>query len=145
MHSLLFVDIDETITLPRPHMKLVTNQDWVHFYQNALPNYPLIKFIQAVQPAFSATILCTGREDRHYDVTVEWLNNLQLPKPFKVDRIRMRKNNDMRSNADVKYEFYQGIKKSFHDSYVLVIDDNVKILEMVKNLGFATYDPKMLE
>ena len=52
---------------------------------------------------------------------------------------------EYRFKPDVKYEFYQGIKKSFHDSYVLVIDDNVKILEMVKNLGFATYDPKMLE
>lgn len=102
-----------------------------------VPRDLIIKPVKSILKRFNPLniILFSGRSDRWYDNTVEWLEFNHIP----YDELYMRKEGDNRCDTIVKSEmFEEHIRNKYYCDFV--IDDRKKVLDMWINKGLFVFD-----
>jgi hypothetical protein len=75
-------------------------------------------------------ILCSGRSEEHREQTVEWL----AQQGVNYHDLLLRKNNDRRSDTEVKRELLATLDKS---KILFVVEDRSRVVEMWRSEGLV--------
>ena len=115
------------------------------------PNQPVIKMAQLFKADGFNIVIFSGRNDRGFDATVEWLWDNKVPwdllvmRPdkFKEKSWPIAKNNP--ATPDMRFMPDEILKKKMLDTFVdindvfLVVDDRDKVVKMWRDLGLNTF------
>ena len=115
------------------------------------PNDPVIKMAQMFHNDGFKIVIFSGRNDRGFDATVQWLNNNHVP--FDLLVLRPDKFKDKSwpiadgnpATFDMRFMPDEILKKKMLDTFVdindvfLVVDDRDKVVKMWRDLGLNTF------
>lgn len=79
-------------------------------------------------------IICSGRSDKYYNITKQWLTDNKIP----YFKLIMRKTNDYRPDYIVKKEILDEIKKNYN--VLFAIDDRKCVKQMWVENGVFVFD-----
>jgi predicted kinase len=104
-----------------------------------LPNWPVIETIIAHYNAGRKIIFCSGREDKHREATIRFIEKYCLVdgKPIEYE-LYMRKTDDFRKDSIIKEEIYQ---QHIANQYnvLCVLDDRDQVVEFWRRMGLACF------
>ena len=115
------------------------------------PNVPVIKMAQLFKNDGFKIVIFSGRNDRSFDTTKQWLNQNDVPfallvmrhDKFKSDSWPIADGNP--ATPDMRYMPDEILKKAMLDTFVdindvfLVVDDRDKVVKMWRDLGLNTF------
>ena len=115
------------------------------------PNAPVIKMAQMFKADGFKIVIFSGRNDRGFDATVQWLNDFKVP--FDLLGMRPDKFKDKSwpiadgnpATPDMRFMPDEILKKKMLDAFVdindvfLVVDDRDKVVKMWRDLGLNTF------
>ena len=116
-----------------------------------LPNAPVIKMAQLFKADGFRIVIFSGRNDRGFDATVQWLNNNHVPFDLLVMRPDKFKDKSWPiadgnpATSDMRFMPDEILKKKMLDTFVdindvfLVVDDRDKVVKMWRDLGLNTF------
>ena len=137
----------------KPNGKL----DWDIFADHSsilnwdVPNLPVIKMAQMFKADGFKIVIFSGRNDRGFDATVQWLNNNHVPFDLLVMRPDKFKDKSWPiadgnpATGDMRFMPDEILKKKMLDAFVnindvfLVVDDRDKVVKMWRDLGLNTF------
>ena len=137
--------------------KVTDKIDWDVFFDpvNVLtldkPNVPVIKMAQLFKADGFKIVIFSGRNDRSFDATTQWLNDNDVPFDLLVMRPDKFKDKSWPiadgnpATADMRFMPDDILKKKMLDTFVdindvfLVVDDRQKVVDMWRNLGLNTF------
>ncbi len=138
----IIVDLDGTLTNcdHRVHLVEKEHQEWKAFY-NAMGEDALNAWCKRIIDTFSkedvSIILITGRPSNYRDLTMDWLSRHNI----KYCNLYMRDQDDYRSDAIIKREFYERKVKDEYET-LFVLDDRKSVVEMWRELGLTCLQPQ---
>ena len=115
------------------------------------PNAPVIKMAQMFKADGFKIVIFSGRNDRGFDATVQWLNNNHVPFDLLVLRPDKFKDHSWPiadgnpATPDMRFMPDEILKKKMLDTFVdindvfLVVDDRDKVVKMWRDLGLNTF------
>ena len=115
------------------------------------PNDPVIKMAQMFHNDGFKIVIFSGRNDRGFDATVQWLNNNHVPFDLLVMRPDKFKDKSWPiadgnpATPDMRFMPDEILKKKMLDTFVdindvfLVVDDRDKVVKMWRDLGLNTF------
>ena len=115
------------------------------------PNEPVIKMAQMFDNEGFNIFIFSGRNDRGFDATVEWLWDNKVPWDLLVMRPDKFKDkswpiaNNNPATPDMRFMPDEILKKKMLDTFVdindvfLVVDDRDKVVKMWRDLGLNTF------
>jgi len=115
------------------------------------PNAPVIKMAQMFKADGFKIVIFSGRNDRGFDATVQWLNNFKVPFDLLVMRPDKFKDKSWPiadgnpATPDMRFMPDEILKKKMLDTFVdindvfLVVDDRDKVVKMWRDLGLNTF------
>ena len=117
------------------------------------PNEPVVKMAQMFDNEGFNIVIFSGRNDRGFDATVEWLWDNKVPwdllvmRPdkFKDKSCPIAKNNP--ATPDMRFMPDEILKKKMLDKFVdiddvlFVVDDRNKVVDMWRDLGLTVFQP----
>ena len=115
------------------------------------PNAPVIKMAQMFKADGFKIVIFSGRNDRGFDATVQWLNNNHVPFDLLVMRPDKFKDKSWPiadgnpATPDMRFMPDEILKKKMLDTFVdiddvfLVVDDRDKVVKMWRDLGLNTF------
>lgn len=129
------VDIDGTIANNEHRIHYLTNghKDWDNWHKNAHKDEPILEIIELLDMAVDIGIkivLCTGRDEKCRQDTIDWLEVWDIP----YDDLFMRPKGDRRDDDIVKFELLQKILDKGYEP-VLVFDDRDRVVNMWREQG----------
>ena len=161
MKKTIIFDLDGTLANidTRRNMSLKPNGklDWDIFAApNSIlaldkPNAPVIKMAQMFKADGFKIVIFSGRNDRGFDATVQWLNNNHVPFDLLVMRPDKFKDKSWPiadgnpATPDMRFMPDEILKKVMLDTFVdindvfLVVDDRQKVVDMWRDLGLNTF------
>ena len=161
MSKTVIFDLDGTLANidTRRNMSLKPNGrlDWDIFADPSSilnwdqPNAPVIKMAQLFKADGFKIVIFSGRNDRGFDATVQWLNNNHVPFDLLVMRPDKFKDKSWPiadgnpATSDMRFMPDEILKKKMLDIFVdindvfLVVDDRDKVVKMWRNLGLNTF------
>ena len=115
------------------------------------PNNPVIKMAQLFKKDGFKIVIFSGRNDRSFDTTKQWLNQndvpfdllVMRPDKFKSDSWPIADGNP--ATSDMRFMPDDILKKKMLDTFVdindvfLVVDDRQKVVDMWRDLGLNTF------
>ena len=115
------------------------------------PNDPVIKMAQLFKKDGFKIVIFSGRNDRSFDTTKQWLNQndvpfdllVMRPDKFKSDSWPFADGNP--ATSDMRFMPDDILKKKMLDTFVdindvfLVVDDRQKVVDMWRDLGLNTF------
>ena len=115
------------------------------------PNNPVIKMAQLFKKDGFKIVIFSGRNDRSFDTTKQWLKKFDVPfdllvmRPdkFKSDSWPIADGNP--ATSDMRFMPDDILKKKMLDTFVdindvfLVVDDRQKVVDMWRDLGLNTF------
>tara|TARA_A100001391_G_scaffold132050_1_gene91215 strand:- start:61 stop:570 length:510 start_codon:yes stop_codon:yes gene_type:complete len=116
-----------------------------------VPNVPVIKMAQLFKADGFRIVIFSGRNDRGFDATVQWLNNNHVPFDLLVMRPDKFKDKSWPiadgnpATSDMRFMPDEILKKKMLDTFVdindvfLVVDDRDKVVKMWRDLGLNTF------
>ena len=116
-----------------------------------VPNVPVIKMAQLFKADGFRIVIFSGRNDRGFDATVQWLNNNHVPFDLLVMRPDKFKDKSWPiadgnpATPDMRFMPDEILKKAMLDTFVdindvfLVVDDRDKVVKMWRDLGLNTF------
>ena len=137
--------------------KVTDKIDWDVFFDpvNVLtldkPNVPVIKMAQLFKADGFKIVIFSGRNDRSFDATTQWLNDNDVPFDLLVMRPDKFKDKSWPiadgnpATADMRFMPDDILKKKMLDTFVdikdvfLVVDDRQKVVDMWRDLGLNTF------
>lgn len=136
MKNIVIIDLDGTLcdTTHRDHLISGAGTDWDAFHSelhNDKPYEETVKFIEAMNNLGMTIIALTGRMEKFRKQTVDWL----IKHEILIDDLWMRGNDDYRKAFEIKRERIINIK----DSILVVLDDNDKVVEALRNEGLRVW------
>ena len=161
MKKTIIYDLDGTLANidTRRNMSLKPNGklDWDIFADPSsilnwdVPNAPVIKMAQMFHADGFNIVIFSGRNDRGFDATVQWLDNNHVP--FNLLVMRPDKFKDKSwpiadgnpATSDMRFMPDEILKKKMLDTFVdindvfLVVDDRDKVVKMWRDLGLNTF------
>ena len=116
-----------------------------------VPNVPVIKMAQLFKADGFRIVIFSGRNDRGFDATVQWLNNnhvpfdllVMSPDKFKDKSWPIADGNP--ATSDMRFMPDEILKRKMLDTFVdindvfLVVDDRDKVVKMWRDLGLNTF------
>tara|TARA_A100000164_G_scaffold380682_1_gene429083 strand:+ start:650 stop:1111 length:462 start_codon:yes stop_codon:yes gene_type:complete len=146
MKNTIIFDLDGTLAIidrRRDHaLKMGINgkMNWNEFFNPAHisfdePNEPVIKMAQLFSQQGFKIVILSGRSDKMFDRTVEWLEWNDVP----FDKLVMR---DSKTNHFTPDDV---LKKDMLDKHVdindvfLVVDDRDRVVKLWRSLGLTTF------
>ena len=161
MKKTIIFDLDGTLANidTRRNMSLKPNGklDWDIFAApNSIlaldePNAPVIKMAQMFHDDGFNIVIFSGRNDRGFDATVQWLDNNHVPFDLLVMRPDKFKDKSWPiadgnpATPDMRFMPDEILKKVMLDTFVdindvfLVVDDRQKVVDMWRDLGLNTF------
>ena len=161
MSKTVIFDLDGTLANidTRRNMSLKPNGrlDWDIFADPSSilnwdqPNAPVIKMAQLFKADGFKIVIFSGRNDRGFDATVQWLNNNHVPFDLLVMRPDKFKDKSWPiadgnpATPDMRFMPDEILKKKMLDTFVdindvfLVVDDRDKVVKMWRDLGLNTF------
>ena len=152
-------DLDGTLAIiDARRAKSLTNDkmDWDVFFnaeniQLDLPNKPVIKMAQLFKDDGFKIVIFSGRNDRSFFATRDWLkiNNVPFdllvmrPDKFQSDSWPIAKGNP--ATKEMRFMPDEILKKEMLDTFInkdevfLVVDDRDKVVKMWRDLGLNTF------
>ena len=115
------------------------------------PNAPVIKMAQMFKADGFKIVIFSGRNDRGFDATVQWLDNNDVPFDLLVMRPDKFKDKSWPiadgnpATSDMRFMPDEILKKKMLDTFVdindvfLVVDDRDKVVKMWRDLGLNTF------
>ena len=115
------------------------------------PNAPVIKMAQMFKADGFKIVIFSGRNDRGFDATVQWLNDFKVPFDLLVMRPDKFKDKSWPiadgnpATFDMRFMPDEILKKKMLDTFVdindvfLVVDDRDKVVKMWRDLGLNTF------
>ena len=115
------------------------------------PNAPVIKMAQMFKADGFKIVIFSGRNDRGFDATVQWLNDFKVPFDLLVMRPDKFKDKSWPiadgtpATPDMRFMPDEILKKVMLDNFVdindvfLVVDDRDKVVKMWRDLGLNTF------
>ena len=115
------------------------------------PNAPVIKMAQMFKADGFKIVIFSGRNDRGFDATVQWLNDFKVPFDLLVMRPDKFKDKSWPiadgnpATPDMRFMPDEILKKVMLDTFVdindvfLVVDDRDKVVKMWRDLGLNTF------
>ena len=115
------------------------------------PNVPVIKMAQLFKADGFKIVIFSGRNDRSFDATTQWLNDNNVPFDLLVMRPDKFKDKSWPiadgnpATADMRFMPDDILKKKMLDTFVdindvfVVVDDRQKVVDMWRNLGLNTW------
>ena len=115
------------------------------------PNDPVIKMAQLFKKDGFKIVIFSGRNDRSFDTTKQWLNQNDVPFDLLVMRPDKFKDNSWPiadgnpATPDMRFMPDEILKKKMLDTFVdikdvfLVVDDRDKVVKMWRDLGLNTF------
>ena len=160
MKKTVIFDLDGTLALIDKRRAISTKDngkmDWDKFFdpQNIkldVPNTPVIKMAQLFKKDGFKIVIFSGRNDRGFFATRDWLkiHNVPFdllvmrPDKFKADSWPIADGNP--ATPDMRYMPDEILKKAMLDTFVdindvfLVVDDRDKVVKMWRDLGLNTF------
>jgi len=122
-------DMDQTLSL----MKGIRGPFEWHKVNLDLPNIPVVKLIQKLAKT-NKIIIMSGRDGCCRDLTIEWLNQHEVP----FFELHMRAMNDSRKDSTVKEELYKS-KLQYRFNILGWFDDREAVCELVYSLGLPLF------
>tara|TARA_R100001079_G_C4389682_1_gene126686 strand:+ start:226 stop:759 length:534 start_codon:yes stop_codon:yes gene_type:complete len=137
--------------------KVTDKIDWDVFFDpvNVItldkPNVPVIKMAQLFKADGFKIVIFSGRNDRSFDATTQWLNDNDVPFDLLVMRPDKFKDKSWPiadgnpATADMRFMPDDILKKKMLDTFVdindvfLVVDDRQKVVDMWRDLGLNTF------
>ena len=116
-----------------------------------MPNAPVIKMAQMFKADGFKIVIFSGRNDRGFDATVQWLNDFKVPFDLLVMRPDKFKDKSWPiadgnpATPDMRFMPDEILKKKMLDAFVdindvfLVVDDRDKVVKMWRDLGLNTF------
>ncbi len=116
-----------------------------------MPNAPVIKMAQMFKADGFKIVIFSGRNDRGFDATVQWLNDFKVPFDLLVMRPDKFKDKSWPiadgnpATPDMRFMPDEILKKKMLDTFVdiddvfLVVDDRDKVVKMWRDLGLNTF------
>ncbi len=115
------------------------------------PNQPVIKLAQMFKADGFKVVIFSGRNDRSFDTTKQWLKKFNVPfdllvmRPdkFKSDSWPIADGNP--ATPDMRFMPDDILKKKMLDTFVdindvfVVVDDRQKVVDMWRDLGLNTF------
>ena len=163
----IIFDLDGTLALvdkrvrksmiPKPNSPDGEGMDWDIFFDghNVLtldePNYPVISMAQMYYEKGFNIVIFSGRNDRSYEETRQWLEEYEVPYNLLVMRPDKFKDKSWPIAAgnpatpDMRFMPDEILKKKMLDTFVdindvfLVVDDRDKVVKMWRDLGLNTF------
>ena len=115
------------------------------------PNMPVIKMAQMFKADGFKIVIFSGRNDRGFDATVQWLNDFKVPFDLLVMRPDKFKDKSWPiadgnpATPDMRFMPDEILKKKMLDTFVdindvfLVVDDRDKVVKMWRDLDLNTF------
>ena len=115
------------------------------------PNAPVIKMAQMFKADGFKIVIFSGRNDRGFDATIQWLNDFKVPFDLLVMRPDKFKDKSWPiadgnpATPDMRFMPDEILKKKMLDAFVdlndvfLVVDDRDKVVKMWRDLGLNTF------
>ena len=115
------------------------------------PNAPVIKMAQMFKADGFKIVIFSGRNDRGFDATVQWLSDFKVPFDLLVMRPDKFKDKSWPiadgnpATGDMRFMPDEILKKKMLDAFVdindvfLVVDDRDKVVKMWRDLGLNTF------
>ena len=115
------------------------------------PNDPVIKMAQLFKKDGFKIVIFSGRNDRSFDTTKQWLNQNDVPFDLLVMRPDKFKDKSWPiaegnpATPDMRFMPDEILKKKMLDTFVdindvfLVVDDRDKVVKMWRDLGLNTF------
>ena len=115
------------------------------------PNIPVIKMAQTFHKDGFKIVIFSGRNDRSFHTTKQWLNDHDVPFDLLVMRPDKFKDkswpiaNGNPATPDMRFMPDEILKKKMLDTFVdindvfLVVDDRDKVVKMWRDLGLNTF------
>ena len=114
-------------------------KNWDEFFKRMSdddPITPTFDFLLMLLRLNISFIFVTGRPEKYREQTFKWLGKYC---PYILGRLLlMRKNDDFRSDTEVKKEIYEKCIKP-HFKVKLVLDDRDSVVEMWRSLGLTCW------
>ena len=159
--NVVIFDLDGTLANIDYRRKLATKPngklDWDIFFkpgniQLDKPNPPVIKCAQMFKQQGYEILIFSGRNDRMYERTVEWLEwndvpfDLLVMRPDKFQGRTWPVAEYNPATPDMRYMPDEVLKKAMLDEFMedindvyLVVDDRDKVVKMWRDLGLNTF------
>ena len=135
--SIVIVDIDGTLSDSRHREPLIETHGWDAFHAASPADAPIETVITLLRHGSHSIWALTGRPEKYRAITNRWLVEHDVP----IDLLLMRPDNDYRSAADVKRDlllFQFQDEATIRDRVVFALEDNAKVVEVLRGLGILT-------
>lgn len=127
----IIVDLDGTVAL---HNRSPYDYDNLH---TDAPNVNVLNHVITEHAMGTDILFTSGRPDSHRDMTIEWLKSYTGIAPKHI-KLFMRKADDKRMDAIVKYEIFRDKIGPFYNvKYCL--DDRTQVVDMWRSIGLEVW------
>jgi phosphoglycolate phosphatase-like HAD superfamily hydrolase len=133
--EIVIFDIDGTLAdvSERIHHVRKKPKNWNAFFQGMARDkaiHSMVRLCNILYASGIQIILCSGRNEEHREQTVTWLAEHGV----NYHDLRLRKNNDRRSDTEVKRELLATLDKS---KILFVVEDRSRVVEMWRSEGLV--------
>lgn len=131
----MIFDIDGTLAdiSQREHHVRHHPKNWDAFFEGMADDKAVASMVRLCNILYDAgvyIILCSGRNERHRDETVRWMER----EGVRYHELRLRADGDMRSDVKAKREMLRGIDLS---KVLFVVEDRSRVVEMWRSEGLV--------
>ena len=135
MNEIAIFDIDGTLAdiSGREHHVRQHPKNWNAFFQGMAADQASTSIVRLCNILYDAgvyIILCSGRNERHRAETEKWMER----EGVRYHEMRLRADNDMRSDVKAKREMLQGLDKS---KILFVVEDRSRVVDMWRSEGLT--------
>jgi phosphoglycolate phosphatase-like HAD superfamily hydrolase len=133
--EIVIFDIDGTLAdvSERIHHMRKKPKNWNAFFQGMAQDkaiHSMVRLCNILHASGIQIILCSGRSEEHREQTVEWL----AQKGVNYHDLLLRRDNDRRSDTEVKRELLAALDKS---KILFVVEDRSRVVEMWRSEGLV--------
>ena len=133
--EIVIFDIDGTLAdmSERIHHVQKKPKNWNAFFKGMAHDkaiHSMVRLCNILYASGIQIILCSGRSEEHREQTVAWLAQHGV----NYHDLLLRKNNDRRSDTDIKREILANLDKS---KILFVVEDRGRVVEMWRSEGLV--------
>lgn len=133
--EIVIFDIDGTLAdvSERIHHVRKKPKNWNAFFQGMAQDRAIHSMVRLCNTLYSSGIyivLCSGRSEEHREQTVEWLARQGV----NYRDLLLRRENDRRSDTEVKREMLANLDKS---KILFVVEDRSRVVKMWRSEGLV--------
>jgi hypothetical protein len=133
--EIVIFDIDGTLAdvSERTHHVRKKPKNWKAFFQGMAQDkaiHSMVRLCNILYASGIQIILCSGRSEEHREQTIQWL----AQQGVNYHDLLLRKDNDRRSDTEVKRELLASLDKS---KILFVVEDRSRVVEMWRSEGLV--------